>query len=252
MSLSVAIDGREQLKFLCEARLLLQLDLLRCIDHLTTIRSLCPNLLDKWSKPAIDSIHIESIHAQTANMAANSHHTHPANDAFGHVVPLLINGKEVTTKTTFDVTSPVSHHVIWKASSASTEDATKAAEAAQAAFPAWSNSKPSYRRDILLKASDILKERAEEVSEYMEIETGSTSAYAAGLTSPPPSNNSATSPAVSQPPADTSPPAAKTVAPASSSKNPTASSSVSRPGTPHTSSASERYRTPWPPATPAS
>ena len=114
----------------------------------------------------------------------HSNHGHPSNDAFDHVVPLLINGREVTTDTTFDVTSPVTGKVIWKSSSASKRDAIKAVEAAQAAFPAWSKTKPSYRRDILIKASDIMKRRFAECVEYMDIETGSQDNMSAGFNVP--------------------------------------------------------------------
>ncbi len=114
----------------------------------------------------------------------NGHHTHASNDAFDHVVPLLINGEEVTTKTTFDVVSPVTHHAIWKCSSASKDDAVKAVEAAQAALPAWSKMKPSQRRDILLKASDVFASRGEEFAEYMKIETGASDTMASGFNIP--------------------------------------------------------------------
>lgn len=114
----------------------------------------------------------------------NGHTTHISNDAFGHVVPLLINGEEITTETTFDVTSPVTNKVIWKGSSVSKDDAIKAVEAAQAAFPAWSKTKPSKRRDILIKASDILARRAKEAAEYMEIETGAVPSYSGGFNVP--------------------------------------------------------------------
>ena len=108
-------------------------------------------------------------------MTTNGHvyGSHASNDSFDHVVPLLINGKEVINETTFDVVSPVSGKAIWKGSAVSKQQAIEAVEAAQAAFPAWSKTKPSFRRDILLKASDVLKKRGEEVCEYMDIETGS-------------------------------------------------------------------------------
>lgn len=111
-------------------------------------------------------------------MTTNGHAygTHASNDSFNHVVPLLINGKEVTNETTFDVVSPVTSKLIWKGSSVSKQQAIEAVEAAQAAFPAWSKTKPSVRRDIFLKASDILKARGDEVCEYMDIETGSEDA----------------------------------------------------------------------------
>ena len=102
--------------------------------------------------------------------------THATNGSIDHVVPLIINGKEIINDTTFDVVSPVTNKVIWKGSSASKKQAIEAVEAAQAAFPAWSKTKPSFRRDILIRASDILKSRGDECSEYMNIETGSTDA----------------------------------------------------------------------------
>lgn len=117
-------------------------------------------------------------------MTTNGHH-HASSDASGyHVIPLQINGQYITTDTTFDVVSPVSNKVSWKASSVSKAQAINAVEAAQKAFPAWSITKPSKRRDILLKASDILASRADEFAEYMDVETGSVSAYSAGFNVP--------------------------------------------------------------------
>ena len=89
-----------------------------------------------------------------------------------YTVPLLINGEEVTTQTTFDVISPSSHKPIWRCSSASLDHVQTAVSAAQAAFPAWSNTKPAERRNILLKAADIFESRADEYGSYMREETG--------------------------------------------------------------------------------
>ena len=105
----------------------------------------------------------------------NANGAHARTDA-PHIVPLLINGKEVANEHTFDVISPATGKLIWKASSVSTQQAIEAVEAAQAAFPAWSKTKPSFRRDILIKASDILRNRGEEICRYMDLETGSTPA----------------------------------------------------------------------------
>ena len=124
-------------------------------------------------------IHIlPHIHPTSTTMTTNGHTngTHATNESVDHVVPLLINGKEITNETTFDVVSPVTNKVIWKGSSASKKQAIEAVEAAQTAFPAWSKTKPSFRRDILIRASDIFKSRSDEFSEYMDIETGSTEA----------------------------------------------------------------------------
>jgi acyl-CoA reductase-like NAD-dependent aldehyde dehydrogenase len=89
-----------------------------------------------------------------------------------YTVPLLINGEERTTTTTFSVVSPASHKAIWTSSSASLSDATDAVAAAQSAFPSWSKTKPAYRRTILLKAADIMQERAQECRDYIMQETG--------------------------------------------------------------------------------
>ncbi|KAI9374370.1 aldehyde dehydrogenase domain-containing protein [Aspergillus egyptiacus] len=88
------------------------------------------------------------------------------------VIPLIINGKEETTSTTFDVISPYTNEPCWAATSASPQDAVRAVEAAEAAFPAWSQTKPTVRRDILLKAADILDNRLEKNAEIMRTEMG--------------------------------------------------------------------------------
>jgi len=51
------------------------------------------------------------------------------------IVPLWINGKEEVPGATFDIISPRSNELCWKAASATTEDSIRAVEAAQAAFP---------------------------------------------------------------------------------------------------------------------
>jgi acyl-CoA reductase-like NAD-dependent aldehyde dehydrogenase len=99
-------------------------------------------------------------------------------------VPLLINGKEITTKITFPVTSPTSLKQIWHSSSASLEDAGAAIKAAQAAFKEWSKTKPAAKRAIFMKAADIIDARAAELGDYMKLETGATSPFADGLNIP--------------------------------------------------------------------
>jgi acyl-CoA reductase-like NAD-dependent aldehyde dehydrogenase len=99
-------------------------------------------------------------------------------------VPLLINGKEVSTPTTFPVTSPASHTALWQASSASVDDVQAAAAAAQAAFPAWAKMKPAARRDIFMKAASIVEARTAELAEYMKVETGATGPFSEGFNVP--------------------------------------------------------------------
>lgn len=96
------------------------------------------------------------------------------NGSSRYTVPLQINGAGIITNTTFDVADPSTASTIWKSSAASVQDASNAVEAAQAAFPAWAKKKPSARRDILLKAADILERRTDELVHYMKLETAST------------------------------------------------------------------------------
>ncbi|OOF96403.1 hypothetical protein ASPCADRAFT_144825 [Aspergillus carbonarius ITEM 5010] len=95
-----------------------------------------------------------------------------ATPAHPTIIPLIINGKEEYTESTFDVISPYINQVCWKTASASAQDAIRAVEAAEAAFPSWSQTKPTIRRNILLKAADILESRLEQNSEYMRTEMG--------------------------------------------------------------------------------
>lgn len=100
------------------------------------------------------------------------------------VVPLIINGKEEAAADTFDVISPYTGKTCWKAAAATPSDAIKAVEAAQAAFPAWSRTKPTARRDILLKAADILDSQLQEFSLIMRTEMGADVRSSEGFINP--------------------------------------------------------------------
>ncbi|KAJ7457337.1 Aldehyde/histidinol dehydrogenase [Mycena latifolia] len=96
-----------------------------------------------------------------------------------YTVPLLINGEEKIAASTFPVESPLSHTTLWSCSSASAADTDAAIAAASAAFPIWSKTKPAARRTILLKAADLLEQRAPELQAHMNQETGSVDPFAA-------------------------------------------------------------------------
>ncbi|TQV98606.1 aldehyde dehydrogenase family protein [Cordyceps javanica] len=96
-------------------------------------------------------------------MATESPHT---------VVPLLIDGKEEAGAATFDVVSPYTGAACWSAAAATERDAVRAVDAAAAALPGWSRVKPAARRDVLLRAADILESRLEESAAYMRAEMG--------------------------------------------------------------------------------
>lgn len=93
-------------------------------------------------------------------------------------VPFLIDGKEVVSSTTFPVVSPSDSETLWQCSSASVKDAMAAVEAASTAFPTWSKTKPSFRRNIFLKAAELLDKREDECLRYLMRETGALEAFA--------------------------------------------------------------------------
>lgn len=95
----------------------------------------------------------------------------------GGTIPLIINGRDVITETRFPVISPISTSEIWECSAASSEHVEKAISSAQNAFQAWAATKPSTRRDIFLRAAEIIAERRQELGEYMHQEIGADTAY---------------------------------------------------------------------------
>lgn len=93
------------------------------------------------------------------------------------VVPLWRGGQEVKTADTFDLISPLVDKALYKASSATVEDCNAAVAAAESAFPAWSKTKPGFRRDLFLKAADELVRRKDEMWWFCNQETASTEMY---------------------------------------------------------------------------
>ncbi|MDP1585741.1 MAG: aldehyde dehydrogenase family protein, partial [Bradyrhizobium sp.] len=68
--------------------------------------------------------------------------------------------------------------VATRAAAAKIADVKRAADAAAAAFLAWSATGPSQRRMILLKAADVLASKTPQFIELMAAETGSTAGWA--------------------------------------------------------------------------
>lgn len=93
-------------------------------------------------------------------------------DGSGYTVPLLINGEDVRPQKSFDVVSPATGKAVHKCASASVADALAATEAAAGAFKSWRDLTPKKRRDIFLKAADIMQKRTQELVGYMVDETG--------------------------------------------------------------------------------
>ncbi|OJJ07762.1 hypothetical protein ASPVEDRAFT_33953 [Aspergillus versicolor CBS 583.65] len=96
----------------------------------------------------------------------------------GSIVPLIINGKDVLTNDHFPVTSPGTGKHLHDSSNATVAEALDAIGAASTAFETWKDSTPQQRRDIFLKAADILERRTAELVEYEVQETGADAGWA--------------------------------------------------------------------------
>ena len=93
---------------------------------------------------------------------------------------LLVGGEDVGAASgrAYERLNPVTGEVATRAAAAGPEDATKAAEAAQAAFPAWAAIGPNARRDLLAKAADRLVGLADAFVSAMCEEVGATEGWA--------------------------------------------------------------------------
>ncbi|KAI5460671.1 aldehyde dehydrogenase domain-containing protein [Mariannaea sp. PMI_226] len=94
--------------------------------------------------------------------------------AASDVVSFFINGKPYHSKKTFDVVSPATGKVVHRCGNADTQDAELAVDAAAGAFPKWRQTTSSQRRDIFLKAAEIMESRRAELVRYFVDETGGT------------------------------------------------------------------------------
>jgi acyl-CoA reductase-like NAD-dependent aldehyde dehydrogenase len=92
-------------------------------------------------------------------------------------VQLLIGDKDVPAVggATFTRLNPMTGEPASKASAASVADAVAAVDAAAKAFPAWSAEGPAKRRAILMKAADLMEQRAQQFGAIMTAETGCVS-----------------------------------------------------------------------------
>jgi acyl-CoA reductase-like NAD-dependent aldehyde dehydrogenase len=75
---------------------------------------------------------------------------------------------------TFEDLDPYSGEALATVPAGTREDARRAVEAAEAAFPAWSQTPPAERQRVFLAAADILERRSDEVVGLLARETGST------------------------------------------------------------------------------
>ena len=89
---------------------------------------------------------------------------------------LLIGGSWTAAKGggTYEKANPFTGETATVTAAAGREDARAAVEAAAEAFKEWRTSAPGLRRKILLKAADLLEERAPEIAPIVTEETGGT------------------------------------------------------------------------------
>lgn len=75
---------------------------------------------------------------------------------------------------TFDVISPVTEQVVTTAARGDAADVDAAVAAAKAVFEAgdWSRAKPSFRRQVLMKAADLIDQRYPEINRREALEMG--------------------------------------------------------------------------------
>jgi benzaldehyde dehydrogenase (NAD) len=94
-------------------------------------------------------------------------------------ISMLINGERVnaTAGATFERRDPLSGAVATLAPAASPADAVKAVEAAAHAFPAWSQTGPSERRALLLKAAQALLDMTPKFMQTVPVETGASEGW---------------------------------------------------------------------------
>lgn len=92
---------------------------------------------------------------------------------------LIVDNEDVAAQDgrTFERRDPVSGEVVTVAAAASAADAARVVASAKAAFPIWSSTSPSRRREILLRAGHLLKERADLFVEMITRETGGTNIW---------------------------------------------------------------------------
>jgi len=91
----------------------------------------------------------------------------------GTTYPLFIGGQEVTTADRIPTVNPARpSEVLGQICQAGIPEVTKAIAAAKAAFPAWRDTAPRERAQYLLKAAEIARRRAFELSAWQVLEIG--------------------------------------------------------------------------------
>ncbi|KAK0731488.1 Aldehyde/histidinol dehydrogenase [Lasiosphaeris hirsuta] len=95
-----------------------------------------------------------------------------SNAAGLYSVPFFANGEEVHPEKSFDITSPATGKVVHRSGSAAEADVKLAVDSAAVAFQTWRKSLSRDRRNIFLKAAEVMERRRDELGDYIMSETG--------------------------------------------------------------------------------
>ncbi|RWZ59494.1 aldehyde dehydrogenase [Labedella populi] len=87
-------------------------------------------------------------------------------------------GRSAREGKTFERRNPVTGEVVTEGAAASVEDALDAVESASTAFRSWSTTGPTQRRAVMLKAADLIEERAGDFIQTMMSEVGAAQLWA--------------------------------------------------------------------------
>ncbi|HYR52143.1 MAG TPA: L-glutamate gamma-semialdehyde dehydrogenase [Candidatus Dormibacteraeota bacterium] len=102
---------------------------------------------------------------------------------FGTTYPLVIGGKRITTKETFQSKNPANpSEIVGNFSKATVEHVNDAVAAADKAFQGWAWTPPQTRAEVLLRAAEILRRRRHEMNATMVLEVGKNWSEADGDT----------------------------------------------------------------------
>jgi 1-pyrroline-5-carboxylate dehydrogenase len=102
---------------------------------------------------------------------------------FGATYPLVIGGKRITTQETFQSKNPANpSEAVGSFSKATVEHVSEAVAAADKAFQSWSQTTPTARAEVILKAAEILRRRRHEMNATMILEVGKSWGEADGDT----------------------------------------------------------------------
>ncbi|KAL3425410.1 aldehyde dehydrogenase [Phlyctema vagabunda] len=96
-----------------------------------------------------------------------------------YAIPHFIDGRDSPSSLTFPVRSPTTGEVVHNCCTASSAHIDLALASCAYAFKTWRTVTPSKKRDIFLKTAAVMEARTEELSGYMQTETGATAGWAA-------------------------------------------------------------------------